>query len=170
MQSPSEHRVNRIVVPVNGQRYDERAIRVAAQIAAKKSIDLAVVHVVEVPQQLPLDAEIPGEIERGEAILRSAEDLAITLLDGKNVRIDAELLQARSAGTAIVDEAIERRTHLIVMATRIRVRHGRASLGETARYILQSAPCEVLLLREAVSLAPDDVLLAPETAMAGGRR
>lgn len=170
MQSPSEHRVNRIVVPVNGQRYDERAIRVAAQIAAKKSIDLAVVHVVEVPQQLPLDAEIPGEIERGEAILRSAEDLAITLLDGKNVRIDAELLQARSAGTAIVDEAIERRTHLIVMAARIRVRHGRASLGETARYILQSAPCEVLLLRQAVSPAPDEAPIAPVTAMAGGRR
>ncbi len=159
-----EDRVKRLVVPVSGQRSDERAIRVAAQIADKKPIELTLIHVVEVPQQLPLDAELPAEIERGESILRGAEQLAQSLLTGKSVHVESELLQARSAGTAVVDEAIERKSHLIIMGTRLRSKHGKVGLGETTRYILQTSPCEVMLLRQAMGAAEEEALLTIASA------
>ncbi len=155
-----EDRVKRLVVPVSGLRCDERAIRVAAQIADRKAIELTLIHVVEVNQQLPLDAELPAEIERGEAILRGAEDFAEALLTGKGVQVQSELLQARSAGTAVVDEAIERGADLIIMAARLRSKHGKVGLGETSRYILQSAPCELILLRQAIGHTERDAGLA----------
>lgn len=154
-----EDRVKRLVVPVNGQRSDERAIRVAAHIADRKSIELTLIHVVEVAQQLPLDAELPAEVERGEAILRSAEAFAHSLLTGKTVDVRSELLQARTAGTAVVDEAIEQGTDVIIMATRLRSKHGKVGLGETTRYILQTAPCEVMILRQAIGRSAEDAVM-----------
>ena len=162
-----EDRVKRIVVPVNGLRCDERAIRVAAQIADRKAIELTLIHVVEVKQFLPLDAELPGEIERGEAIIRGAETFADSLLAGKGVNVESELLQARTAGTALVDEAIERHCDLIIMATRLRTHHGRIGVGETTRYVLQSAPCEVMILRQAIQEGDDQSLLAIAGASIG---
>ena len=159
-----EDRVKRLVVPVNGQRSDERAIRVAAQIADRKAIELTLIHVVEVSQQLPLDAELPAEIERGEAILRGAEKFAQSLLTGKSVQVESELLQARTAGTAVVDEATERNTHLIIMGTRLRSKHGKVGLGETTRYILQTSPCEVIVLRQAMDQTEEDAVLTTATA------
>ena len=159
-----EDRVKRVVVPINGQRSDERAIRVAAQIADRKAIELTLIHVVEVPQQLPLDAELPAEIERGEAILRGAEKVAQSLLTGKSVQVETELLQARTAGTAVVDEATERDTHLIIMGTRLRSKHGKVGLGETTRYILQTSPCEVIVLRQAMDQTDEDAVLTVATA------
>ena len=154
-----EDRVKRLVVPVSGQRSDERAFRVAARIADRKAIELTLILVVEVAQQLPLDAELPAEIERGEAILRSAEALIQSLLTGRSVHVQSELFQARTAGTAVVDEAIERGTELIVMAGRLRSRHGKVGLGETTKYILRTAPCEVMILRQAMGLSPEDAVL-----------
>jgi nucleotide-binding universal stress UspA family protein len=165
-----EDRVKRIVVPVNGQRCDERAIRVAAQIADRKAIGLTLIHVVEVRQFLPLDAELPAEVERGEAILRGSEEFADSLLTGKGVAVESELLQARSAGTAIVDEAIDRESDLIIMATRLRTRHGKVGIGETTKYVLQSAPCEVMILRQAgVQTAEESLLAIAGASTTGGK-
>ena len=101
---------------------------------------------------MPLDAELPDEIARGEAALRGAEALARRALGGKTSRIDTELLQARSVGSAVVDEAIERNADAIVMTAEIRRRHGRPTLGETVNYVLMNAPCEVVVAR----LAPEE--------------
>ena len=56
-------------------------------------------------------------------------------------------MQSRSAGAAIVDESIERGADAILMATRIRVIHGKPTSGETAAYVVKNAPCDVLVLR-----------------------
>lgn len=138
----------RILVPVNGTATDERAVRVAAQYAANAPVVLTLVHVVEVMQSMPLDAELPRDVERGEAVLRNAELLAHRYIQGKHHEITTELLQARSAGAAIVDESLEQNADVLVMAGRLRVRFGKATLGNTVNYVLKSAPCEVILLRQ----------------------
>jgi nucleotide-binding universal stress UspA family protein len=66
-----------------------------------------------------------------------------------------ELLQARSAGAAIVDEAIERASDAIVMAARIRKRHGKPTVGDTVNYVLKNAPCEVIVVR--ITPEPDQI-------------
>ena len=146
-----DRRYERIVVPVAGTTADERAIALVKQVVDKQPVDLTLIYVVEVLQSMPLDAELPSEIAYGEAALRRAELVAKQALGAKMERVFTELLQARAAGSAVVDEAIERNADAIVMTGAIRRRHGRPTLGETVNYILMNAPCDVLVVREAVA-------------------
>ena len=61
-----------------------------------------------------------------------------------------ELLQAREAGPAIVDEAVERGIDLIIMAISYKKPFGEFDLGSTVPYVLKNAPCRVLIWREAI--------------------
>lgn len=137
---------SRIVVPVHGTESDKRAIEVAGMISSGKSAEIVLVHVVEVAQSLPLEADLPGELGEGERALRDAEHWARSHTTQVG-RISPELLQARSAGAAIVDEAIERSADVIVMALCQHRRHGQPTQGQTVPYVLQNAPCEVVVAR-----------------------
>jgi nucleotide-binding universal stress UspA family protein len=139
----------RLVVPVGGTVADERALALVQHLVHKQPVTLTLIYVVEVAQSMALDAELPGEVTRGEAALREAERFAKQTLGGKAGHIVTELLQARSAGAAVVDEAIDRHADAIVMTAGIHRRHGRPTLGETTNYVLMHAPCEVLLARAA---------------------
>lgn len=138
----------RVVVPVSGSPDDERAIDLAAAVCASDTT-LMLVYVVEVPQRFALDVELPEQIERGSAILEYAAEYAQRVARGKWKRVMTELLQARVAGAAIVDEAIERAADAIIMATRSRWTLGVLTQGETLPYILDNAPCDVVVVRVA---------------------
>ncbi len=146
-------RVQHIVVPVNGGQSDAPAIRLALRLGSTHPLRLTLINVVEVVQAMPLDAELPTEIYRGESILRQAEVTARAETRHKRTSILTELLQARSAGSALVEEALELQADAIVMAAGLRAKFGKTTLGETAGYILKMAPCEVILLRRTVDEA-----------------
>jgi nucleotide-binding universal stress UspA family protein len=140
-------RFDRLLIPVNGTEGDERVLSIIGKLIQKDPVHITLMHVIEVRQSMPLDAELPTEIEKGEAILRRAEDFARKRPGGRSDLILTELLQARSAGAAIVDEAVERKADAIVMAGRNHQRFGKATLGETVAYVLKNAQCEVVLIR-----------------------
>lgn len=148
----------RVVVHVTGSPDDQRLLEAVAKIALRQNTHVTITYVVEVQQSMPLDAELPGEIDRGEAVLRDAEVLASKLVGGNRENVRTELLQARSAGAAIVDEAIDDGANAIMLSCSIRKKHGRASVGETVQYVLQNAPCEVIVIRQALpNWVPDEV-------------
>jgi len=133
----------RVLVPINGSIGDEHALRVVFGLPRRGRAMIHVMYVVEVPQALPLDAELPEEIQRGEQALQHCEAIG----QAERVTIEAELLQARHAGTAIVDEARQRGADLIVISVEGRQRRGEFSLGRSAPYVLKNAACEVWVLR-----------------------
>ncbi len=137
-------KVRRILVPVNGNRTDSEAIEFACSYAKRTKAEVFAIYVIEVKRTLPLDAEIQPEIERGEQVLEQAERVA----EGVDCQIQAELLQARDVGPAIVDEAIERGVDLIVMGLTYKKRFGEFNLGRAVPYVLKQAPCQVWILRE----------------------
>ncbi len=139
----------RVIVPVSGSPDDERAIDLAAAVCAGSDTTLILVFVVEVPQRYALDVELPEQIERGSQILEHAAEYAQRVARGKWKRVMTELLQARVAGAAIVDEAIERAADAIIMATHSRWTFGVLTQGETLPYILDNAPCDVVVVRVA---------------------
>ncbi|HEV7237185.1 MAG TPA: universal stress protein, partial [Ktedonobacteraceae bacterium] len=113
-----ENKAKKILVAVKGAEIDDEAIRLAFTYAAAKKhkgriVTIDVVYVVQVPHALPLDAELTEQVEKGEKALDHAEAVARDM----GLDVDASILQARSAGAAIVDMARESGTELIVMAT-----------------------------------------------------
>lgn len=139
----------RLVVPVAGSAIDARVLDILPELVRKDGAAVTFLYVVEVPQSMPLDAELPLEIDAGETALRDAEMAAKRTLPQRSVQVTTELLQARLVGPAIVDEAIERDADAIVMTAAVHRRHGRRTLGETANHVLLHAPCEVVVIRTA---------------------
>lgn len=134
---------------MSGGAGDIRLLEVVEKIAYHENVDITIIYVVEVIQSMPLDAELPLEISRGEQVLQQSEIAARACLAGKSSSIRTELLQARSAGAAIVDEAIEHEAHAIVLGATIRKKFGRSTTGDTLDYVLLNAPCEVIVIRHA---------------------
>jgi nucleotide-binding universal stress UspA family protein len=122
------------------------AILLACAMARKNKGKVYAVHVIEVKRSLPLDAELPDEANSGEALLTKAERAA----SEADFRIDGELLQARDAGHAIVDEAMERGVDLILMGTEHKAPTGEYQMGRVTQYVVKAAPCSVWLWRHPV--------------------
>lgn len=141
----------RILVPITGGDDDYHVINLAGVLAERKSAEVTFVFVVEVKQALPLDAALPEYVATGESALEHAERFARDKAVHRLQKVTSELLQARAAGAAIVDEAIARESDLVMLACRNRYELGKTTVGDTASYVLRNAPCEVILVR----VAPD---------------
>jgi len=140
-------RLNRILVAASGKDADVEAVKLACDLAKKSKAKIYVVYVIEVKRSLPLDAVIEPEIEKAEKVLTRAEEIA----SERDYEIETDLIQAREVGPAIVDEAVEREADLVLMGFSYKKRFGVFSLGRVIPYVLEEAPCRVLLCREPMS-------------------
>lgn len=134
----------KILVPVGGTEADDEAIRLACRLAKRNKGKIWAVYVVTVKRTLPLDAEIEPEIRKAEEVLDHAESIA----EEQDYKIETDLLQAREAGPTIVDEAIERKVDLILMGIKHKRLFGQFSLGSVVPYVLENAPCRVILYHQ----------------------
>lgn len=135
---------NKILVPVTGSSVDDEAMRLACQLAKKNKGKIWAVYIITVKRSLPLDAEIRSETTKAEAIL----DHITTVAEEADYEAETDLLQSREVGPTIVDEAVERGVDLIIMGLSYKRRFGQFSLGSVLPYVLQNAPCRVILYRQ----------------------
>ncbi|MFC2050323.1 universal stress protein [Chloroflexota bacterium] len=135
------------MVAISGKDADVEAVKLACDLAKKSKAKVYVLYVIEVKRSLPLDAVIDSEIEKAEKVLTSAEDIAAD----REYEVETDLIQAREVGPAIVDEAMEREIDLVLMGVTYKKRFGVFSLGRVIPYVLEEAPCRVLLCREPMS-------------------
>src|SRR5436309_16121769 len=91
----------RILVALAGTSADPDVLRLVASIAKSAKAEVIGIHVIEVRWNLPLDAVLEPELDRGEELLASAKKVA----DQAGFELDNELLQARDAAAAVVDKA-----------------------------------------------------------------
>jgi nucleotide-binding universal stress UspA family protein len=138
--------VRSILVPVDGSPASLDAISLACSIAKKNKGKVYAVHVIEVRRSLPLDAELAEEASSGEDVLTRAERVASDM----DFRVEGELLQAREAGHAIVDEAMERGVDLILLGAEHKSPLGEYQMGRLTQYVMRAAPCSVWLWRHPV--------------------
>lgn len=137
-----------LLVPYVQSAASQRGLEMALRIAkSEKNSRVIAVYVVEVDRRLPLEADLPQESELGERCLAEAEEAARRF----KVRCQGDILQARDAGHAIVDEAMQQRVDAIVLGVPRSGREAQAlDLGKTSEYILRHALCDVILVRDGV--------------------
>jgi APA family basic amino acid/polyamine antiporter len=131
-----------ILVPVKPGRESEEAIDFACRLAAERRSSIAAVSVVEVPLELPIDAELP----QAEHAANEALDAAVAIGELYGVDVIGRLLRARSPGRAIVREAERRQTEIIVIGAPRTDRPRRAIFSETVDFILKNAPSRVMVV------------------------
>jgi nucleotide-binding universal stress UspA family protein len=149
---------DQLLVPIVGSRITDEMMVLACQLATEKQSAVDALYVIEVPFNLPLDARLPQERENAKALLEQAAVIA----DQFGVTMTPIVVTARAAGRAIVDEAKERRSEVIILGATRKRRFTDRAFGGTIDYVLQHAPCEVL-----VNLVPLEGVYAEGEAAAG---
>jgi APA family basic amino acid/polyamine antiporter len=161
LQDAEEAEYGSILVPVFGSELDDDIVGTAGRLAAPDSEDgeggavIEALYVVEVPMSLPLDARVPDEeISAAKRAVARAKEVGE---EYEGVVVATAMVRARAAGEAIVAEARRRGVEAIVLAAEkpTRMRGGKLlggrggprdrSVGETTRYVLEKAPCRVVL-------------------------
>jgi basic amino acid/polyamine antiporter, APA family len=133
-----------IVVPVLKTVESEEALVAAARLASERRATVVLLHVLEVPLDKPLDADLREREEAGGLILDAAEALLETYA---GVRVITRLERARSAGPAIVEEARRRDAEVVILgASRTKVRGGKPIFGRTVDYVLRNAATRVAVI------------------------
>ncbi|HSC92211.1 MAG TPA: universal stress protein [Gaiellaceae bacterium] len=130
----------RLLVPAVEGGPSEEAMEVAARLASDRGARIVAISVVEVPLNLPLDAELPDEEARADAVLDEARAIG----DSYGVDVITRLVRARKAGRAIVDEAVRRNAEIVIIGAP-RGERRRAIFGDTVDFVLKHAPCRVMV-------------------------
>ena len=134
----------RILVPLAGTEADDAPLRLAAVLLAGSEGQVSLLHVIEVGFERQLDAEDPKAIAFADEVIERAE----AFLAEREVRVRTGIAQARAAGAAIVDDAVEQNADLIVMGLRYKKRFGGGwDAGRTVPYVMRNSTAPVWCLR-----------------------
>ena len=150
-----------ILVAVFGEALDDDIVGTAGRLAAEEAREgeggtvLEVLFVFEVPLSLPLDARVPPErVAEARRVLARAKEVGE---EYEGVEVATAMVRGRTVGAAIVSEARRRGVEAIVLAaeepSRVRggailggLTRGRDRFaGDTTRYVIEKAPCKVIL-------------------------
>jgi basic amino acid/polyamine antiporter, APA family len=131
--------ISNILVPTRGGAQTE-TVQMACEIAKTMGAKVTVVHIMEIPFSLPLDAQLPYRVSHGEAILKRSEAVARE----SHVEVQLKLLRSRSIVDSILDLLKTGEYDLLVMgAYRSRKEFAQKGLGSLTEKILKEAPCRV---------------------------
>jgi basic amino acid/polyamine antiporter, APA family len=162
LSSPEpEAQYGKILVPVFGEPLDDEIMSTAGQLAAEDrdgqqgTATIEAIYVIQVPMSLPLDARLPEERTRQiEQALARAKQVGE---EYEGVEVHVSPVRGRTVGSAIVAEARRRAVEAIVIGAEpptpikgggilggvagVRLRE----LGEVTAYVLEKAPCRVVV-------------------------
>ena len=139
-----------VLAPTDFSEWALQSVDAAAELAAKFSAALVLVHVVPALPKLPPDVSIfkEGDYERrlhDDAVKRIAELAAKYEQDGLSVR--SEVGDANDVAMEIVRIADRQKADLIAIATHGVTGWNRLVLGSVAEKVVHLANCSVLVLR-----------------------
>ena len=148
--------VSSVLVAVSGESSDAQAVELACELLDSRKGRLHILYIIEIERRFPVDAEIAPATAKGEEVLSRMEKLA----KSRKCRTEAELLQARQAGPAVVQEAVDKNVDLIVLGCLYKEAYGSFSLNYVIPYVLKNAPCRVIVWRDSVPQVPSDTAVA----------
>jgi basic amino acid/polyamine antiporter, APA family len=137
-----EAEFSKILVPMKLGEIGEEMVATAVKLAQERGAAVVALHVIRVPLDQPLDAELFDEEERAAASLAEAAALGAD----HGVEVDGRSMRARAIGEATVQAAEEAGADLIVLGSSPKWRRQSRFFSPTVEYVLRKAPAEVLVV------------------------
>ncbi len=126
--------IKRLLIPIHSVK-EHDTIRLACELAKLHKAHMTIVHVIEVPFSLAVDAFLPGRTRNGHEILQQAEALARSL----NIhRLDTVLVRGRYYEDTVLGVAKEQKCDLMILGWKRKIKEK----------ILRNSPCRVWLCTE----------------------
>lgn len=141
MQTRASEKEHIVIVALRDKQSLGSLLDLACRMAKTMNASIVAVHVVEVPVTLDLGAQSDELDSAGRAILQEAQRQAAKSFGV----ISTELIRARHAGKAIVDEAKQHGSDLLVLGYCHKNPISEVLLGSTAQYVMRHGPCRVIV-------------------------
>src|SRR5215471_8887694 len=147
----------RIMVALQEVEHVDSLVRLACKMAEGTQSEVVALHIVEVGPGLPLDADADILDHPGKELLAQAHQFAKNQFSKD---ILTRLVRGREPGPAIVRQAEDQSAEVLILGYRRKKSHmAKALMGSTVEYVIEHAPCRVIVeavparLRNGVSLA-----------------
>jgi len=153
-------RLEKLLLPTDGSKFSEGAIREAINLAKNCSSKIFVLSVVEMnPEFEALAPEIIEKMEREtRQHLESVKSRA--LKEG----VDCEIIvhEGEEPYRYIVDEAAKKQVEMIIMGRRGRTGLKRLMMGSVTARVIGHSPCKVLVIPETAKVSYRNILIATD--------
>ena len=133
--------VGKILVPVRGSSYNERAVELACRLGADQKAEIIACHVIVVPLALPLSTELaPEEKFAAECLARAKEIIEHHGLPAKTV-----LQRERDVARGVLRVAQDREVDMVVLGINPRQLAAGESVGKATEQLLRNSHIEVIV-------------------------
>lgn len=151
-------KLGKLILATDGSQFSEGAIREAINFAGKCSSKLYAVTVLETNPEYETIGSNVFEKEEAEAMAHLESIKARAAKEG----LDCEIIlrEASAPSQTIVEEAIEKKTDMIVVGRRGRKGLLKALMGQVAAKVIAHAPCKVLVVPKAARIEYRNILVA----------
>ncbi len=133
-------KAKRILVGLKDAAHAVELTDLACRVGARGA-RLLLVHVIELPDITPLEADVPDLEAQAQKILRAAARVARR----SRMKVTTRIVRAHSAGGALLDDLKEEKIELAVLGYHHGRTLGEVLLGTTAKHLATHAPCHVLM-------------------------
>ena len=133
-------KAKRILVGLKDAAHAVELTDLACRVGARGA-RLLLVHVIELPDITPLEADVPDLEAQGQKILRAAARVARR----SRMKATTRIVRAHSAGGALLDDLKQEKIELAVLGYHHGRTLGEVLLGTTAKHLATHAPCHVLM-------------------------
>lgn len=129
---------------VRGDDTDADAVNTAVDLLGGNPRMLFLTYVIVIDRRLPLDTTLTDEITRAERALINAEGMSGLSRD----EMQGEILQGRSIGPTIVQEAFEKNVGVVIASVKLKRVLGLYRMDLDTEYLIANVPCAFALVRE----------------------
>jgi APA family basic amino acid/polyamine antiporter len=136
-----------VLVALEPPSYSPAAVATAVRLAARRRRGIHILVPIPVPSSSPIDAEMPEQEERAQAMIEQARLQGGRLVTGRWIKV-----RAGQAGGMIVEEAIQLRARAIVLA--LPRRQAGNLFDKAIETVLRERPCRVIIQSDPASVKP----------------
>lgn len=141
----------KVIVPVDGSKYSDEAIRVAADYAKAKSVSICILNVVPFIEDIDLEISASERdkvnasfTKKGNAIIQQASGQ----LTAQNIISNcSSVVTARSIPDAIVEYAAKEKADLIIMGSHGAGASTRFRMGSVSSAVVSHSHCSVYIVK-----------------------
>jgi APA family basic amino acid/polyamine antiporter len=146
-----------VLLAFEEEPFSEEAVATAVRLAARRRRGIHVLAILNVPNDLALDAPLEERESEAQSKIERAK-----LIGGLRVTGNVQRVRRGQAGQAIVEEARAIKAAAIVMP--LRYRDGTPLYGKSLQQVLAARPCRVI-----VAAQPGERPRSPVAAAHGSR-
>jgi nucleotide-binding universal stress UspA family protein len=133
--------VHRILVPVRGSSYNERAVELACRLGAAQKAEIVATYVIAVPLALPLSTPLPPEERRAEEVLARAKEI----IEHHGLPAKTEVMRERDVARGILRVAQDADVSMVVLGINPKNLAAGESVGRTTEHLLRKSHIEVIV-------------------------